>query len=202
MLASLLSPDTVVRGMSFSDDGQLLGFTRESMTRADPEDERVQIWNWRGDDVVAELDTKAVDIRFDPSGRYVATAGYNKSEAEVWNATTFDRVSTLSGSETQINSVGFSADGDLVVTGAGDGTIRVWEPATGVERQRLDAGAAVTLVAFAPDGRSLLSTDESGVARVWTLDLDTLIDIAEARATRRLTEAECLRYLGDACPTP
>ena len=56
--------------------------------------------------------------------------------------------------------------------------------------------ARVWMVGLDPSGRRLLSLDDSGVARVWTLDPDELVSIAESRLTRSLTDAECRRYLG------
>jgi serine/threonine protein kinase/WD40 repeat protein len=62
-----------------------------------------------------------------------------------------------------------SSDGALAATGAKDGLVVVWEPRAGLPLLTL-AGhrAAVTEVAFAPDG-ALVSTSADGVARVWDL---------------------------------
>jgi hypothetical protein len=38
--------------------------------------------------------------------------------------------------------------------------------------------------------------------RVWALDLDDLIGIAEGELTRDLTEEECRQYLHEPCPQP
>ena len=65
----------------------------------------------------------------------------------------------------------------------------------------MPARSEVRSVAFDPTGERVVSIDESWTARVWTLDTDELIDIAEQRLTRELTDAECRRYLQmDACP--
>ncbi|HUF58178.1 MAG TPA: hypothetical protein VMR89_01640 [Actinomycetota bacterium] len=52
----------------------------------------------------------------------------------------------------------------------------------------------VSGVAFGPDGRRLVSAGPDGVVRVWTLDLDELIEIAD-EVTRELTDDECRQYL-------
>jgi hypothetical protein len=40
-----------------------------------------------------------------------------------------------------------------------------------------------------------------GIFRVWALDLDELIALAQSRVTRTLTDEECQQYLHlDACP--
>jgi WD40 repeat protein len=59
----------------------------------------------------------------------------------------------------------------------------------------LDLGATVFSVAFSPDGSRLASVGTEGIVRVWTLDLDELIEIAKDELTRTLTDEECQRYL-------
>ena len=53
---------------------------------------------------------------------------------------------------------------------------------------------AVVDVAFGPDGTKLASASTDGVVRVWALDLDQLVLLAEQSVTRGLTSEECSRY--------
>lgn len=56
---------------------------------------------------------------------------------------------------------------------------------------------------FSPDSRRLASLDEGGAVRVWTLDLDELIQIARSRLTRGLADEECRQYLRqEGCEAP
>jgi hypothetical protein len=57
-------------------------------------------------------------------------------------------------------------------------------------------------VAFSPDGSRLATAGLEPVIRVWALELDDLIDIAEAGLTRELTDEECREYLHEPCPRP
>ena len=55
-------------------------------------------------------------------------------------------------------------------------------------------------VVFSPDGSKLASAGP-GLVRVWALDLDDLIAIADTKVTRTLTDEECRQYLHVArCP--
>ncbi len=74
--------------------------------------------------------------------------------------------------------------------------MRVWDADSG----RLDTvlrghERAVSEAHFSPDGKRMASLDESGIVRVWTLDVDELVDLARTRLTRDLHDDECLQYL-------
>src|SRR4051794_8847191 len=67
-----------------------------------------------------------------------------------------------------ITRVVFSPDGRVVLTGGNDGTVVVWETATGNELRRFEGDPGrVTCIALSQDGRYLLTGDVYGVAVLW-----------------------------------
>ena len=144
-------------------------------------------------------------VVFDATGERIATARLVEGFADVWDVQTGDKVVTIAA-PSEIVDIVYSPDGSSLATGHADGTVRLWDPDTGVEQLVLhgDAGR-VGHVVFGPDGSTLASVgDNDGISRVWALDLDDLIAIARRPAsTRTLTDAECRQYLHvEAAPTP
>lgn len=65
-----------------------------------------------------------------------------------------------------------------------------------------DDESGVELLRFTPDGTKLASGSSEGPVRVWALDLDDLIALAQERLTRGFTAEECRQYLHvERCPT-
>lgn len=75
----------------------------------------------------------------------------------------------------QINSISFSPDSKLIVSGCEYGLIKIWKTQREQSIQTLDAhNAAITSVTFSPDGKMLASADIIGCVKLWKLDIKKL----------------------------
>jgi hypothetical protein len=68
-----------------------------------------------------------------------------------------------------VNAVAFSPDGRRVVSGSDDGTLRLWDAATGAALGAPLEGPRhwVKAVAFSPDGRHIVSGSADRTLRLW-----------------------------------
>src|SRR5262245_43914025 len=73
----------------------------------------------------------------------------------------------LQDHDSWVFAVAFSPDGRHVVSGAADGTLQLWEVASGAVRVLAGHDGHVYAVAFSPDGRHVVSGSEDHTLRLW-----------------------------------
>jgi tetratricopeptide (TPR) repeat protein len=90
---------------------------------------------------------------------------------------TSDEVRRFEGHTQPVHGVAVTPDGKAALSGSDDGTLRLWELATGREAARLQGHAGKCSGTFSPDGRQVLSYGGDGTLRLW--------DVATGREVRR-----------------
>jgi len=94
-----------------------------------------------------------------------------------------DGTAELTGHTDTVCSVGFSADGALLATGGLDGTVRVWDAASGTPRRTLDGpGDGLEWVAWHPRGHVLLAGSDDFCAWMWNADTGATMGVLAGHA--------------------
>jgi WD40 repeat protein len=73
-----------------------------------------------------------------------------------------------------VEDIGFSPDGARLVSGAWDGTVRLWDTSSGASLLTANVGAEVNCAGFLADGRRVYSAGADKVIRIW----DSLVGIS------------------------
>jgi WD40 repeat protein len=124
--------------------------------------------------------------QFSPNGQLVATGGYENS-VMLWNPDEVKPIDVrrrlsdlpeetpksvrLAGHDRPVRSIAFSPNGQLLVSGSEDNSVRLWDVASGEPLKSLRGHSrAVRSAVFSPDGRLVLSGSEDQTARIWKID--------------------------------
>ena len=109
-------------------------------------------------------------LAFAPDGRRIASgASVTDPVARIWDTATGQVRARLEGNARAVYAVTFSRDGRSVLTGGEDGSVRLFDAATGrqVRAFETESDAHVRAVAFLPDRRRALSAGDGLDLRLW-----------------------------------
>ena len=136
--------------------GRLSVASQPNETRIEPENGKIQFKR--------KSDGRSIEVR---PGEY-AVAGPNRQFAPKRVPVRIAEVHAIKGGPGPVSSASFSADGSILATGSADGTIKLWDVASGVQRQIIRAHTKpVRAVAFSPVGPLLASGNDGKILKFW-----------------------------------
>ena len=146
-----------------------------------------RVWSTRGGPPVAVLRgqrSRVLDLDFGRTEDRVVSAGEDGS-VWLWDA---GRTQSWADSSTTYGA-DFNRDGRSIAVGSADGTVRVWDPATGELQTSLDGPDAVTVGKFSPTEDTILITTPSH-ARLWPISTKSTSIAVRPRPGREMANAE------------
>jgi WD40 repeat protein len=132
------------------------------------------------------------EARFSPDGRQIASC--TNGPITLWDAESGKPIRTLADQSS--TCLAFSPDGSWIAGGGGpdDGTVKVWDTATGELRFTLGVhDDTVEFLAFSPDGAHLASASYDYTCRVWDLANQSEVFCLPNRDS----EVDCVAYSPD-----
>lgn len=100
------------------------------LTGGGTQDRTIKLWNTQTMKLIESIDTSSqvCNIAFSKnSHEFVSSHGYSENLILVWDSDTMEVKASLKGHKDRVIYLSVGADGEKIVTGAGDETIRFWD---------------------------------------------------------------------------
>ncbi|KAL9231373.1 hypothetical protein vseg_006610 [Gypsophila vaccaria] len=101
-------------------------------------DRCIRFWNTSNGNQLNHIDTgsQVCNLAWSKNvNELVSTHGYSQNQVMVWKYPSLSKVATLTGHSLRVLYLAMSPDGQTIVTGAGDETLRFWNVFPSVKRQ-------------------------------------------------------------------
>jgi RNA polymerase sigma factor (sigma-70 family) len=164
------SPLGSTDGLAFSPDGKLLASGHGGHA--------VQLWDLDAGKVLAKLPVKhnrTTLLAFTPDGKTLATGDFLDKTIRLFDVAA-PKERRLLERPSCVHDFAFSPDGSTLAAGGADGTIPLWDVATGkLLRELRGPGQHVRAVAWSPDGKTLATSEyqekiEVESIRLWDVE--------------------------------
>lgn len=147
-------------------------------------EESILSTSWDGNVVVWDTETGAIKSQlffekfaaytatFTPNDLYIITAGLNNT-LEMYEIDSKEKVRVFSGHTKPINQISFNNSGEMLSCGW-DGSIRLWNVATGLMTQKWQTNQALYTAIFSPDQRYIVAAGADRIIKFFDVSTGKL----------------------------
>jgi len=192
LLPEIIESDDLMSTIEFHPNGTRVMFGTEDGT--------VHLWQVIPDATTNIFETLFLNthqqvitsIAFSPDGARFASSGQGALTtvnldrtwaAIVWDIQSVEQRAILSGHQGLIRDMVWSPDGNRIITGSDDGTIRVWDASTGTSLSVIEVGVPVTSLAYSTNGQFIAVGLGQEDGRVLLLDGTSYTQVSEYQVT-------------------
>src|SRR5262245_20398934 len=124
--------------------------------------QNLEIWDARSGNILTAWRNAHRDaigtVAWDPRGEAVASSGSRDNTIAIWSPDSPSPRTRLLGHEGPVVAIAYSPDGNQLVSGSMDQTVRFWDAATGTNRVTRRFQKPIQSLTFSPDGTALAVT--------------------------------------------
>jgi WD40 repeat protein len=185
LLRRVGEPTGAVSGVTLSPDGRVAALVYRDGNDRFP----IDVYDVAGGRFLRRLGVEGDvgAVAFSPDGTWLAASHdaegrqrfENKGSATVWDTATGRAILKVPHEEDREHIIAVSASGRMLARLERNNKVALWEIRAGRVRHRIDAGASVSSLAFAPDGRTLAASVAGGPVFLWDL-----FDVSKGRNDR------------------
>ena len=175
-----------VRSVAFSADGRL--------ALSGSNDKMLKLWDVSSGREIRTFKGHTGGVTFvalSPDGQRALSVGGDYMRAEkrfvwelkLWDVSSGREIRAFKGHRSRVNSVAFSPDGKLALSGGNGSTLRLWDVSSGREIRTFKGHrGSVHSVAFSPDGQWALSGSHDKTLKLWDVSSGREIRTFEGHA--------------------
>jgi RNA polymerase sigma factor (sigma-70 family) len=165
------------------------------------------LWRWDGSGLKPLWEAKTDQGEFGPNcrstalafsadGKQLASGGFINNTIRIWSVAGGKEIRWFKVSGSQVRVLAFSPAASALASGSDDGSVALWDPASGAKLWQTKQEGDVGALAFSPDGKTLAGAGGLSVlpARPPSPFL-VLLDAATGKELRRLAVQQARQYV-------